>query len=302
MKYVLLFLSLLCGTRALCQVQVTGTIVDKETGKPIPELYFYVHKNYDKWIDFSQTNSQGNFTGKIRADELDSTAKYQIFINDRRYKLTAIEINIRNINPIFIQLTRRKNSTNLDASTPSFGLYAPQVVDSIKELPDAIQKNLSTYLKGRLGPRFYSRTQLAGGRVVNIARLHKVEPNSLNYRWTVHNYYLCFAIDTLNASIAMDSTGRVTEELYFQDIGKDSSKAKVITGKQAIKIAKQNKAFHKKTTTIFFGYNKVNDCFEWIVRNDMDKGLNISTSILRIAAHTGQVLKISRGVRKRSSF
>jgi hypothetical protein len=61
MKYFFLIFALLNSTIALCQIQITGTIVDNETEKPIPGLYFYVHKNYDKWINIDKTDEQGQF-------------------------------------------------------------------------------------------------------------------------------------------------------------------------------------------------------------------------------------------------
>ena len=303
MKYFFLVFSLLYSTIALCQVQITGTIVDKETGKPMPGLYFYVHKDYDKWIDFKQTDSQGRFVGKIRVEELDVNSKYQIFINDAGYEQINQEIDINNLKPVSILLTHRKLDSPIRfCSAPSIGLYAPHEAESLKELPESIQKKLAAYLIDRLGSNFYSHTQFSGGRVIDISRLHKVEPNSLNYRWTVHNYYLCFAIaDTLSASMAMDSTGRVTEELSFPALGHDASKAQVITSKEAIKIAKRNKSYNRKTT-VYFGYDSKNDCFQWTFRNCKENGMNVGCSILHIAAHTGQVLRTSRTTGKRSFY
>ena len=182
MKYFFLVFSLLYSTIALCQVQVTGTIVDKETGKPVPELNLYVHKNYDKWINITKTDAQGKFVAIIRAEELDSNSKYQIFINEKGYEQVNTEVDVKKINHINIKLVhRKKGSIVWDCSSPSFGFYAPHVSNSLIELPDFVQKKLAAYLIDRLGSNYYSRTQFAGGRVVNISRLHKVEPNSMNY-------------------------------------------------------------------------------------------------------------------------
>ncbi|MBD2724183.1 hypothetical protein [Hymenobacter armeniacus] len=304
MKYFFLVFTLLYSTIALCQVQITGTIMDKETGKSMPGLYLYVHKDYDKWIDINQTDAQGNFVGIIKADELSSKSKYQIFINEKGYEQINYEVDINNHEPVTIQLIRRKPGPLIwDCGTPSFGFYAPQVSNSLSDLPDFIQKKLAAYLIDRLGSDYYSRTQFSGGRVVDINRLHNVEPNSLNYQWTVHNYYLCFAIaDTLGGSMAMDSTGRVTVELGFPAIGHDASKAKVITKNEAIKIAKRNKSYKRRKTTIAFGYDNKNDCFQWTFRNCTYKGVNVGCNILHIAAHTGQVLRTSRTAGKRSFY
>ncbi|MGI4885667.1 MAG: hypothetical protein ACRYFR_11975 [Janthinobacterium lividum] len=304
MKYFFIVYSLLYSTIAFCQVQITGTIVDKETGKPISELYFYMHKDYDKWIDINQTDAQGKFVGKIKFEELNSRSKYQIFVNKKGYEQIIYEVDISNHEPITIQLVRRKPGPLVwDCGTPSFGLYAPHVSSSLTELPDFIQKKLATYLIDRLGNAYYSRTQFSGGRVVDINRLHKVEPNSLNYQWTVHNYYLCFSIaDTLGGSMAMDSTGRVTVGLGFPAIGHDASKAEVITKKEAIKIAKSSKGYKRRKTTVAFDYDNENDCFEWTFRNCKYKGINVSCSILHIAAHTGQVLRTSKTAGKRSFY
>ena len=97
MKYFFLVFSLLYSTIALCQVQVTGTIVDKETGKPIPELNLYVHKNYDKWINITKTDAQGKFVAIIRAEELDSNSKYQIFINEKGYEQVNTEVDVKKL-------------------------------------------------------------------------------------------------------------------------------------------------------------------------------------------------------------
>ncbi len=280
---------------ALCQVQVKGRVLDAETGKPIPKLRFYIHKDYDKWIDTGETNAEGYFSAEIRPQEWNSTSRYQIFINKTGYKLTEAELNTSKKYDTIILLPYKGESGNNYCSVPSMGFYAPRTINSIHELPDPIQHKLIGYLVNRLGSSFYNRIHFTSGNVVDIKRLHKVEPNSLNYRWTVHNYYLCFTIaDTLGASIAMDSTGIVKENWGLPEIAKDSSKAKVINEKQAIKIAKKNKAYNKRTTAVFFGYDSKSDCFEWSFKNCIYSNINTSCSILHIAAHTGQVLRTSR--------
>jgi 5-hydroxyisourate hydrolase-like protein (transthyretin family) len=303
MKSFPILFGLLCSTSALCQVQVTGIVLDKETGKPIPELYFEIHKDYDTYIDIDKTNGQGKFTGTIRAEEFNSKSKYQIFIDNNNYEKTAAEIDITSNKPITIELHPRVGGPRqYGCSDRSLGYYVPYALTGTSELPDSIQRKLTKHLVDRLGNKFYSRTKFTGGQVVNFHRLHIVEPNSLNYKTPVNKYYLCFAIDTISTSIAMDSTGKVTQELSFPAISQDAAKAKIISERQAIKIAKQNKAYHKKTTTVFFGYDQKNDCFEWEFKNCTYKGINVSCSILHLAAHTGQVLRISRSGGKRSFF
>ncbi|WP_426490336.1 hypothetical protein [Hymenobacter sp. 102] len=269
----------------------------------MPDLNLYVHKDYDKLVDIVKTDYQGKFISTIRMEDLDKKSKYQIFLNEKNYEPINTEIDVNINDQINIKLVRRKlNSVVWDCSTPSFGLYVPHLTNSLAELPDSIQKKLAAYLNDRLGSNYYSRTLFAGGRVVDICRLHKVEPNSVNYKWPVHNYYLCFSIaDTLGGSMAMDSTGKVTEELSFPAIGHDSSKDKIISRKKAIKIAKRNNSYDRKTE-IYFGYDKKNDCFQWTFRNCKENGMNVGCSILHIAAHTGEALRTSRTTGIRSNF
>ena len=303
MKSLLLLFSLLYSTSALCQVQVTGIVLDTETGKPIPELYFEIHKDYDKYIDIDKTNEQGKFAGTISTKELNNQSKYQVFIDNNNYEKTTVEIDIVSNKPIIIELHPRVGGPRqYGCSDRSLGYYVPYAPSEISELPDSIQRKLTKHLVDRLGNKFYSRTKFTGGQVINFHRLHVVEPNSLNYKAPINKYYLCFAIDTISTSIAMDSTGNITQELSFPAIAQDAAKAKIISELQAIKIAKQNKAYHKKITTVFFGYDQKNDCFEWGFKNCTYKGINVSCSILHLAAHTGQVLRISRSGGKRSFF
>lgn len=303
MKYLLSILILLCSIDALCQVQIKGRILNAETGEPIPELTFYLHKNHDKWIDIGKTNTGGYFSARLQPQELDSASKYQIFINETGYKLAETEIDIHKAETIIKLLPNKNESGSNYCPVPSMGFYAPHTITSLDELPDSIQLKLTGYLLNRLGSAFYNRVRFKIGNIIDIRRLHKIEPNSLNYRWTVHNYYLCFAVsDTLGASIAMDSTGRVTEKWGFPEIAKDPSKENIINEYQAIKIAKKNKVYDKKTTAVSFGYDSRNDCFEWIFKNCIYKGLFVNCSLLHIAAHTGQVLRTSKTSGKRSFF
>ena len=309
MKYFFLVFALLHSIIALCQVQITGTIVDNETGKPIPNLYFYVHKNYDKWINIDKTNEQGRFVGTIRAVELDSSATYQIVITDEKYERMSKEVDFRNLKPVSINLIRKNERSVIEyCSCPSMGSYVPHEASNINELPDSIQQRLSKYLLDRLGKAFYTRTQFAGGNIVDIDRLHKVEPNSLDYKWAVQSYYLCFSfIDTVTSvsytgKVVLDNTGRVTEELEFPAIGQDASKANVITKKQAIKIAKRNHFYKKKKTEVSFYYYKKADCFAWKFETCKYNGPNVYCPMWFIAAHTGQVIGKSAKVGLRSFY
>lgn len=309
MKYFLLLASLLHSITSFSQVQIIGTIVDNETGKPISGLYFYVHKNHDKWINIDKTNEQGQFIGTIRANEMDSSATYQIVVKDDIYERVSKEVDFKNSKPVSIRIIRKKEGSPIDfCSCPSMGSYAPHEVISISELPDSIQQKLSKYLLDRLGKSFYTRTQFAGGNIIDINRLHKVEPNSLDYKWAVQSYYLCFSfIDTVasvsyTGKVALDTNGRVTEELEFPVIAQDASKGNIITKKQAIKIAKHNHFYKEKKTEVSFYYYKKADCFAWKFETCKYNGPNVYCPMWFIAAHTGQVIGKSAKVGLRSFY
>ena len=73
-----------------------------------------------------------------------------------------------------------------------FGLYKPPNPQSLADIPESIRLELIAHLQKRLGESFYRRLEFAGGQVVDIDDLRRIDPSSMNYRWEVPAYDLHF--------------------------------------------------------------------------------------------------------------
>ncbi len=284
------------------QVQNKIKVINGVTHQPVKEIYCYILKDNDKWIDIGQTDNNGIFTTHLRNP--DSAATYQIDISESAFKPFRQTIHLFDAKQITITIypdsafvEKKPNLIYSECSSISFGNYQPQEPHSIYDLPDSIRIKLVAHLTARLGADFYSKLKLSGGQIVNLDRLYIVEDNAKNYKWTPYSYYLCFSfqdpakgIGLYTAKIVLDKSGNVMNEIQLPDIHTNPEKATIISLEQAKKIAAENK-FYDNKTEISLSYDTKNGSIAWCFKQAVFKpDHTMSGSTLVIDAHNGKVL------------
>jgi uncharacterized membrane protein YkoI len=284
------------------QIQNKIKVVNGATHKPVKEIYCYILKDNDKWIDIGQTNKKGIFTTHLW--NLDSTATYQIDISESKFKPFRQSINpfdnkrlTVTIYPDSALIEKRANLTYLECSSISFGSYHPKEPHSIYDLPDSIRINLVAHLIDRLGQDFYSKLKISGGQILDLDRLYIVEDNAKNYQWTPYSYYLCFSfqdaskgIGLYTAKIVLDKHGNVIDEIQLPNIKENPEKATIISLEQAKGIALENK-FYDDKTEISLSYDKKAGSITWCFKQttyNSDHTLSGWTWV--IDAHNGKII------------
>jgi hypothetical protein len=259
MRHYIIILIIFFPLTVFGQIQNKIKVVNGLTRKPVKEIYCYILKDSDEWIDIGRTNKMGVFTTHLW--NLDSTATYQIDISESKFK--PIRQNIDPFDNKLITVTiypdsgfleKKPNLIYLECSSISFGSYKPKEPHSIYDLPDSIRIKLETHLIDRLGQEFYLKLKISGGQILDLDRLYIVEDNAKNYQWTPYSYYLCFSfqdaskgIGLYTAKIVLDKYGNVIDEIQLPNIKDNPAKATIISLEQAKVIARENKFYNDKT-------------------------------------------------------
>ncbi|MGG9962470.1 hypothetical protein [Ferruginibacter sp. SUN106] len=307
MKALLFITAVFTMPFAFGQHYIKGKILDSITHQPLPEIYFYILKDHDKWIDISKSDSAGNFVGKIEKKEFKRKSTYQVLIDYDEYNPVTVTAGVKQEDTCIILLTKSKNyypeikdMIYKGCSTISFGEYEPKEPASLNDLPVPIQQIVSAHLINKAGTAFYSRLRLSGGQIVNLNRLQKIEHYKREYQWTPQTYYLCFSFSDTTLGIArytlqmvLDSNGNIIEDIELPDIAADSTKGNLLSMQKAIEVAKAND-YYDEHTTIEFEYDRESDGFTWSFSKSLyNKDHTYINKDFVIAAHNGKILKQS---------
>lgn len=284
------------------QIRNKIKIISGVTNKPVNDIYCYILKDSDKWIDIGQTNKNGVFTTSLW--NLDSSATYQIDISTRAFKPFRQNINPFNDKKISVTIypdssfiEKKTNLVYLECSSRSFGSYHPKEPYSIFDLSDSIRTKLTAHLIDRLGQGFYSKLRISGGQILNIDRLYIVEDNAKNYKWTPYSYYLCFSfqdtskgIGLYTAKIVLDKNGNVVDEIQLPNIKDFPEKGNLISLENAKVIATENEFYNDKTEISLSYDDKVGSITWNFKQTTYNSNHTLSGSTLVIDAHNGKIL------------
>jgi hypothetical protein len=179
------------------------------------------------------------------------------------------------------------------------GAYEPRNPRSLDEIPEPIKVQVVAHLKARLGEDFYRRLGFSGGQIVDIEELHRINPDSYNYRWEVHAFDLHFTfhmpeigLDSYSAQIKLRPDGSVLHEIDLPNFTADPSKLRFITLAAALQVA-QSKGFKINKVSAEIAYDTKADALVWRLSEVAhDDGLNILYKNIDIYAHTGSVAKV----------
>lgn len=181
----------------------------------------------------------------------------------------------------------------------SFGLYEPANPQTLADIPDSIRLGLVAHLQERLGESFYRRLEFAGGQVVNIDELHRVNPSSSNYRWEVPAYDLHFTfhmheigLESYTAQIQLRKDGTVLREVDLPNYADDPAKLNFTKLASALQTAKKN-GFDPNNISAQIAYDSKADALVWRLSEvSHDDGLNIRYKNIDIYVSSGQVAKV----------
>lgn len=286
------------------QVNYKVRVLNGATNEPAHKVFCRILKNHDRWISIWLTDEQGQFPIKIRPEDYDSTATYQIAVTDEKFQAFTQDIDLtcqEDITVIiFPDSTYGKRESSLvyrDCSLVGFGWYYPRKPQSMDDLPDTIRTKLQSHLVARLGQKFYSRLRINGGQIVDLSRLYIADPKARDFRWTPYSYYICFSfedtakgIGLYSAKIILDKDGNIVQEIEFPDMMKHPYKSIIIPLDEAKKIAQVNGS-HPDSTSINLDYDKKEESIVWcFTQSVFSSEYGLQSVALRIDAHNGKVI------------
>jgi len=305
-KVLKIIILLLVPIVSFAQIKVKGKIINPITEKGAPNLDFYVIQNNDKWIDISETNENGRFIFTLSDDELDSLSSYQIRISDDKYVEIGYDFDpfeklklkiIAEVDTSYIP--RDSLMVYLGCTYTSYGFYYPRKPNSLSELPADIHSKIENHLLSRLGEKFYNRLSLTDGEIVDVNRLHIVDPNTLDFRWRPYTYNLCFTfrdttigIGLFTAEMVLDSLGDIIDEIQLPNVANNLTKHNIISLAEARLIAIRENHF-QKGTVVEIDYDKDYDSIVWLfIKTNYNDNNEWFSSTLKIDAHTGDILDV----------
>jgi hypothetical protein len=173
--------------------------------------------------------------------------------------------------------------------------YKPQAISALTALPSSIRFRVEEHLTARLGHDFYSKLIFATGAIIDLNEFLRMKPNT---KWKVHSYELAFKYsDPKNglkeycSRILLDSAGQVMREIDLPEVGRYPRKATIISVDRAFEIARA-RGFKPKKMSVAIGYDEDVGSLVWEIDSfAFSDQYSITTKILRIDAHTGEILK-----------
>lgn len=180
-----------------------------------------------------------------------------------------------------------------------FGEYEPIELKTINDLPTNIKIKLEKHLINRLGLSFYQSLIFSGGQKNDIDKLHKQNPDSYNYHWTIPAYHLniiyrneSLGIDEYQTSIDLDIKGKIIEEIKLPYFTKWPEKYKMISHEVAHKIAKEN-GFNIDKSYSKIDYDVDEDIFIYVISEEVsNNSFGATIKNISINVHNGNIIKI----------
>tara|TARA_R110002020_G_scaffold456479_1_gene673002 strand:+ start:22884 stop:23705 length:822 start_codon:yes stop_codon:yes gene_type:complete len=260
-------------------------------------FYSNVYKNGNSFATCGGTNDEGFL--KINVYDLDSTATYQLSVNNIKYEPIWKEIDLTKNDTLLIPIHENdyyiggsKNFIAQGCSSYSFANYEPKEVRSLTELPENINKKVAEYLLKRVGTQNFSDFTLIGGQLIELDEFKKRYPRE-NPKTA---YYLCFSYRNLAAGISMypskielGETGEVIKDIGFP---KTDEKVELISLSEIRNIALKDGYFKPDTTQIAMTYFSKSNRLVWkFVNNIFYEDYTSLTENIFYDAHNGGFIR-----------
>jgi len=135
-------------------------------------------------------------------------------------------------------------ATNHEGGYDDLSPYQVTTIVSVAQLPAAVRGKLLDHLVNRLGADFSPKLRFDSGQIVDIAKMHWVNPDTKQYKWTVPTYTLDFTftdptegIALYWAQIGLSSTGAVVKEINLPHMKKYGTSQVDTSLKDAVAVA-----------------------------------------------------------------
>ena len=194
---------------------------------------------------------------------------------------------------------------NAGCGTIGFLTYRPREPHDLDELAPLIRRKLFNHLVEKLGERFVTRLKLAGGQIIDVNELYRVEPEARRFKWKIptYNLFLSFSLPEKGISsycveIEMDRNGDLLKEFALPPMRRLALKQEFISLRQAYGIA-ERAGFNITKTGAELGYDGAIESITYhlqqrlrpIVHNGNSYGDVVRQ--IYVDAHSGRVLKIN---------
>jgi len=173
-----------------------------------------------------------------------------------------------------------ERDTISDCGYVYYGDYEPKEPRSLRGFPKGIRFKVVTHLRARLGDAVFARLRYTGGQVVDIDRLHKVNPDSMEYEWVVPTYLLHFTIELGSdpaerycAEITLAADGTVLDDIALPKTADDPGRLAIVPKAKAVAVAATHDIPVERAWTQL-AYAPAFDCLEWLVGYKVDEHLS----------------------------
>lgn len=166
-------------------------------------------------------------------------------------------------------------------------------MNTINELPFAIQRKITRYLKNYLGKEFYNLLKLEKGNIYKSESFNKLDEELKQYPELKPVYELYYSIRAVNSGlkcycsrITFNGNGRLVDPISFPKKRKDFSTAKFINKAKLIHIA-DSLGYSTKD----YNYSISNaGHFVMVFRKIKDETYSVNTPFIELSLHTGEVV------------
>lgn len=194
----------------------------------------------------------------------------------------------------------------------SFWPYTPEPVQNLIDLPTEIRERVDRHLTDRFGGSYYSKLSFVRGLYVDKTELYRVNPSAKDYEWTVYSYRLLFRFSDISKGVAaytaemrLDESGEVIQEIELPPTRQFAEKINLISTADAYAIASgasTDSALQESKNPVSIDELRMRYApeveslvyqFRKVVADD---GHQIDYMIIRIDAHSGEILPAYSGI------
>jgi hypothetical protein len=180
------------------------------------------------------------------------------------------------------------------SQTAYFG-YEPGFASSLDDVAPEARVRLLAYLDARLGADVAATLKLSGGQIVDRERLRRDVPDSVNYRWRIPKYALCFVLpipgqpEGIGASVSLDEDGSIVKDIELPNFVAHPERRDVMTAVAARAYARTHGVPEDARAEL--RYVPASDTLEWLFTFVRSRdGLSTRYARLHIPAHDSQRL------------
>jgi hypothetical protein len=179
------------------------------------------------------------------------------------------------------------------------GSYRAEELRSFGDLPADVQAKLTTHLTERFGENYFRRLSVSDGQIVDHEEMHRIDPGTKNYQWTVFAYRVGFRISApekgikeYNGYIELNRDGSILREIEFPNVAIVPWKAEFVSFASAMHTAESLGATVAQARV---QYCREEDAIVFVLQEAFRPGL-VSENVrsITINAHSGAVLSDKR--------